>query len=110
MIRRIANPFEMRGRRGPPVAGAVLGILLTSGAGPGARPVIIAGVLVAYLVSLALSSRFAHGSDGDGLSGPRAGELAGAVGAPATGARSIGASVISPSGENLRALGVGLSL
>ncbi len=42
-----------------PLAGAVLGILLTSGAGVGSSPLIIVGVVVAYLVSLALSARFA---------------------------------------------------
>jgi H+/Cl- antiporter ClcA len=40
-----------------PLAGAVLGILLTSKAGPGAAPLIIVGVVVAYLTTLKLHAR-----------------------------------------------------
>jgi chloride channel protein, CIC family len=40
-----------------PLAGAVLGVLLTSTAGPGAAPLIVVGVIVAYLTTLALSAR-----------------------------------------------------
>ena len=40
-----------------PLAGAVLGILFTASAGPGVAPLIIVGVIVAYLTKLALSAR-----------------------------------------------------
>jgi H+/Cl- antiporter ClcA len=39
-----------------PLTGAVLGILLTFTAGPGAAPLIIVGVVVAYLTTIALSA------------------------------------------------------
>jgi hypothetical protein len=45
-----------------PLSGAVLGILLTSSAGPGAAPLVIVGVVVAYLTSLVLDARRAPGS------------------------------------------------
>jgi H+/Cl- antiporter ClcA len=44
-----------------PLSAAVLGVLLTSNAGPGAGPVIIVGVVVAYLTTLALSARLDPG-------------------------------------------------
>jgi hypothetical protein len=40
-----------------PLAATVLAVLLTSGAGPGAGPLIIVGVVVAHLATLALSAR-----------------------------------------------------
>ena len=40
-----------------PLSAVVLALLLTFPAGPGASPLIIVGTLVAYLTSLALSSR-----------------------------------------------------
>lgn len=43
---------------GLPLAGAVLGIVLTASVGPGASPLVIVGVVVAYLVRLALSARW----------------------------------------------------
>jgi H+/Cl- antiporter ClcA len=43
-----------------PLSAAVLGIVLTFPAGPGASPLIIVGVVVAYLATLALSARFAE--------------------------------------------------
>jgi chloride channel protein, CIC family len=42
-----------------PLSGATLGIVLTLPAGPGASPLIIVGVVVAYLTILALSARAA---------------------------------------------------
>jgi H+/Cl- antiporter ClcA len=42
-----------------PLSAAVLGIVLTLPAGPGASPLIIVGVIVAYLATLALSARTA---------------------------------------------------
>jgi hypothetical protein len=45
-----------------PLSGALLGILLTFPAGPGVSPLIIVGVVVAYLTTLALSARFAERS------------------------------------------------
>jgi H+/Cl- antiporter ClcA len=41
-----------------PLPAAVLGVVLTFSAGPGASPLIIVGVVVAYLTTLALSARF----------------------------------------------------
>lgn len=41
-----------------PLSGAALGIVLTLPAGPGASPLIIVGVVIAYMVMLALSARF----------------------------------------------------
>lgn len=43
---------------GLPLSGALLGILLTSSAGPGAAPLVIVGVVVAYLVKLAIEARW----------------------------------------------------
>jgi H+/Cl- antiporter ClcA len=43
---------------GLPLSGALLGILLTSAAGPGSAPLVIVGVIVAYLVKLALEARW----------------------------------------------------
>jgi chloride channel protein, CIC family len=43
-----------------PLSGATLGIVLTLPAGPGASPLIIVGVVVAYLTMLALSARAAE--------------------------------------------------
>jgi H+/Cl- antiporter ClcA len=43
---------------GLPLSGALLGILLTSSGGPGAAPLVIVGVIVAYLVKLALEARW----------------------------------------------------
>jgi H+/Cl- antiporter ClcA len=42
-----------------PLSAVVLGIVLTAGAGAGAAPLIIVGVVVAYLVTVALSARVA---------------------------------------------------
>ena len=41
-----------------PLAGAVLGVIFTASAGPGVAPLIIVGVVVAYLTKLALSARW----------------------------------------------------
>jgi len=43
-----------------PLSGVVLGILLTIQAGPGASPLIVVGVVVAYLTTLALAARDAE--------------------------------------------------
>lgn len=43
-----------------PLSGVVLGIVLTFQAGPGASPLIIVGVVVAYLTTLALAARVAE--------------------------------------------------
>jgi H+/Cl- antiporter ClcA len=43
---------------GLPLSGALLGILLTSSAGPGAAPLVIVGAIVAYLVKLAVEGRW----------------------------------------------------
>ena len=43
---------------GLPLSGAVLGILLTASAGPGVAPLVIVGVIVAYLVKLNLEARW----------------------------------------------------
>jgi H+/Cl- antiporter ClcA len=43
-----------------PLTGAVLGIVLTAPGGPGASPLIIVGVVIAYLTTLALAARFAE--------------------------------------------------
>jgi hypothetical protein len=40
-----------------PLSAIVLAVLLTSGAGPGAGPLIIVGVVVAHITTLALSAR-----------------------------------------------------
>jgi H+/Cl- antiporter ClcA len=48
-----------------PLGACVLAVLLTGGAGPGAGPLIIVGVVVAYLITLALSPRQAPGSEGE---------------------------------------------
>jgi H+/Cl- antiporter ClcA len=40
-----------------PLSAVVLAVLLTSGSGPGAGPLVIVGVVVAYLITLALSAR-----------------------------------------------------
>jgi hypothetical protein len=57
-----------------PLAGAVLGVLLTSTAGVGAGPLIIVGVVVAYLTTLALSPR--PGSEAANGEGAKAGAAA----------------------------------
>ena len=44
---------------GLPLAGSILGIVLTASAGPGVAPLVIVGVVIAYLVRLALADRFA---------------------------------------------------
>lgn len=49
---------------GLPLSGALLGILLTSAAGPGAAPLVIVGVIVAYLVKLAVEARWGSGKGG----------------------------------------------
>ena len=60
-----------------PLSGVVLGILLTVQAGPGAAPLVILGVVVAYLTTLGLSAREA--SDGsEAVAGDR-GQAAGAA-------------------------------
>jgi len=41
-----------------PLAGAALGVIFTASAGPGAAPLVIVGVIVAYLTKLALSARW----------------------------------------------------
>jgi H+/Cl- antiporter ClcA len=46
---------------GLPLSGALLGILLTSSAGPGSAPLVIVGVIVAYLIKLALEARWQPG-------------------------------------------------
>jgi H+/Cl- antiporter ClcA len=43
-----------------PLSAVVLAVLLTVQAGPGSSPLIIVGVVVAYLTTLALSARFAQ--------------------------------------------------
>jgi chloride channel protein, CIC family len=43
---------------GLPLSGALLGILLTSSAGPGSAPLVIVGVIVAYMIKLALEARW----------------------------------------------------
>jgi chloride channel protein, CIC family len=43
---------------GLPLAGTVLAVLLTASAGPGVAPLIIVGVIAAYLTKLALEARF----------------------------------------------------
>ena len=43
---------------GLPLSAALLGILLTSAAGPGSAPLVIVGVVVAYLVKLAVEGRW----------------------------------------------------
>lgn len=48
-----------------PLSAAVLGVLLTSKSGAGAGPVIIVGVVVAYLTTLALSARLGSGGDAE---------------------------------------------
>ena len=51
-----------------PLAATVLAVLLTAGAGAGAGPLIIVGVVVAYLITLALSARQApetRGAEGE---------------------------------------------
>jgi hypothetical protein len=40
-----------------PLSAAALAVFLTIGAGPGASPLIIVGVVIAYLTTLALSAR-----------------------------------------------------
>jgi H+/Cl- antiporter ClcA len=47
-----------------PLSAIVLAVLLTSGTGPGAGPLVIVGVVVAYLVTLALSERLAPEREG----------------------------------------------
>ena len=49
---------------GLPLSGALLGILLTSSAGPGSAPLVIVGAVVAYLVKLNLDARWGAPSDG----------------------------------------------
>ena len=49
---------------GLPLAGAVLGIVLTASAGPGASPLVIVGGIVAYLTKLALEGRWEPAADG----------------------------------------------
>jgi H+/Cl- antiporter ClcA len=44
-----------------PLSAAVLAVILTSKAGPGAGPVIIVGVVVAYLTTLVLAARLGEG-------------------------------------------------
>jgi hypothetical protein len=43
---------------GLPLTGALLGIILTSPGAPGAGPLVIVGVIVAYLVKLRLEARW----------------------------------------------------
>jgi H+/Cl- antiporter ClcA len=47
---------------GLPLTGVILAVLLTSGSGPGASPVIIVGVVISYLVTQALSRSGARAS------------------------------------------------
>jgi H+/Cl- antiporter ClcA len=47
-----------------PLSAIVLAVLLTSGTGPGAGPLVIVGVVVAYLVTLALTERLAPEREG----------------------------------------------
>lgn len=49
---------------GLPLSAALLGILLTSSAGPGSAPLVIVGVIVAYLIKLAAEARWAPASGG----------------------------------------------
>ncbi len=49
---------------GLPLSAALLGILLTSSAGPGSAPLVIIGVIVAYLIKLALEARWARPAAG----------------------------------------------
>lgn len=49
---------------GLPLAATVLAVLLTAGAGPGAGPLIIVGVVVAHLITLALAARQAPETSG----------------------------------------------
>lgn len=46
---------------GLPLAGSILGIVLTASAGPAVAPLVIVGVVVAYLVRLVLTDRVAAG-------------------------------------------------
>jgi len=48
---------------GLPLSAAVLGIILTSQAGPGAAPLVIVGVIVSYLVKLRLEAHWAPRAD-----------------------------------------------
>lgn len=50
---------------GLPLAGAVLGILLTASAGPGVGPLVIVGVIVAYLTKLSLEARWSQEAAGN---------------------------------------------
>jgi hypothetical protein len=46
-----------------PLVATVLGIVLTAAAGPGAIPLIIVGVVVAYLIKLGLEARWEPAPD-----------------------------------------------
>jgi H+/Cl- antiporter ClcA len=60
-----------------PLSAAVLGVLLTSKAGPGAGPVIIVGVVIAYLTTLVLSARLGPGDDAGATPAPSPTPVAG---------------------------------
>jgi hypothetical protein len=47
-----------------PVSAVLLATVLTSGAGPGIEPLVIVGVVAAFLTTLALSGREAPGPTG----------------------------------------------
>ncbi len=46
---------------GLPLAGSILGIVLTASAGPAVAPLVIVGVVVAFLVRLVITDRLAVG-------------------------------------------------
>jgi hypothetical protein len=46
---------------GLPLSATILAVLLTSSGGPGAAPLIVVGVIVAYLAKLAAEARWAPG-------------------------------------------------
>jgi chloride channel protein, CIC family len=46
-----------------PLSAAVIAVLLTASAGPGASPLILVGVITAYMTSLALDEAFASEDD-----------------------------------------------
>jgi hypothetical protein len=57
-----------------PLSAVVLAVLLTSSSGPGSTPLVIVGVVVAYLTTLALSGRETAGPAGDGERAPEEAE------------------------------------
>jgi len=71
-----------------PLSAVVLATLFTASGGVGAMPLIIVGVIVAYICSLALSARFApEAAEGEGEASAAAAE-----GAPPPGERPLARS------------------